>query len=106
GLMLIKALKLQQDMEDAENEAIMSELQSEENEEAGKTHEQDEIKIKEQDEAINELHADPEKEKNKLMPRAKKMDVGGVLAWWSYMNIWDKGGPQIATSEVEAYTKK
>lgn len=27
--MLIKALKLQQDMEDAENEAIMSELQSE-----------------------------------------------------------------------------
>lgn len=34
-----------------------------ENEEAGKTHEQDEIKIKEQDEAINELHADLEKEK-------------------------------------------
>lgn len=29
GLMLIKALKLQQDMEDAENEAIMLELQSE-----------------------------------------------------------------------------
>lgn len=78
--MLIKALKLQQDMEDAENEAIMSKLQSEvdrlqdsfdkkdgdiaslkralteakkENEEARKTHEQDELKIKEQDEAIN-----------------------------------------------------
>jgi hypothetical protein len=25
---------------------------------------------------------------------------------WFYMNTWDKGGPQIAASEVEAYTKK